>query len=160
MRSPYLKIIGLTVFSLIAATGCVAERPTTDGHGLAESDLGHEDDHLHEELYEPHNPGPSAEAAAVADAWLTAFTSGSTDTDAWVSTLEPHCFSSYCELLAHTDPEQIPTDVPIGAATVVTNDRADTVIATAPADGGTWTVALLTTADGHWKVYSCTWEAT
>lgn len=111
-------------------------------------------------MYEPHSPAPGADAAAVADTWLVAFTAGGSETEAWYSTLEPYCFVSYCELIAQTDPIQIPTEAPTAPATVTTTDRADAVVATAPAAGGTWTVSLLATAEGEWEVYSCTWEAT
>jgi hypothetical protein len=159
MRNRYPKVTSLFAFALLGLAACTSDAPPAVDAQHSESDVGHEDGHEHGELYEPHTPAPGADAAAVADAWLDAFTAGGTETAAWVSTLEGLCFQSYCDLLAQTDPSRIPTAAPTGAATAAATERADVAVATAPAEGGTWTVELLATAEGAWEVYSCTWES-
>lgn len=159
MRFPHLNAFLATVLALLALAACTPDLSNTDAADADESDVGHEDGHEHGELYDPHDPAPGADAQATAEAWLAAFTAGGADTAVWVEELAPFCFRSYCELLADTDPDRIPTAAPTGPAEVAATERADAVVATAPAEGGAWTVALLATADGAWQVYDCTWTA-
>lgn len=159
MRSLHTFLAPFAVFALVALAACSGDpSPEPDPTTPAESDQLHEDDHEHGELYEPHTPEPGADAAAVADAFLAAFTAGGTTTATWYDGLDAYCFSSYCELLAQTDAAEIPTEAPTAPATAEVGDRPDAATATAPAEGGTWTVSLLATADGQWQVWDCTWS--
>jgi hypothetical protein len=167
MRSPFTFVRSLMVFVLLALAACSDGTSSEPDAPLAESDQQHEDDHGsdhddhdHGELYEPHTPDADADPAAVADAWLAAFTAEAEDTTAWLATLEPYCFSSYCELLAQTDAANLPgpDQSPTGPAVLGESDRSDAAVATAEAEGGVWTVSLLATADGEWQVWDCAWE--
>jgi hypothetical protein len=156
MNTARQTLFALLVAATLVLSGCSPATPdtappttTTPNPAAEEADHDHDD-----------GPGPAISvppppaALNAATAYVRAWARPHLDHDTWYAGTRPLATPAYAQLLADTDPANMPAQVVTGPARAVSATTA-VVVADVPTDTGTVRVRL-TSADGRWLVATCT----
>jgi len=148
-------VIALT--AVLGAAGCSGPTPhppataTASPPDAAEQEA--EADHDDGPGAAPSVPPPAA-ALAAADAYVRSWARPQLDRDTWYAAIRGLATPGYAQLLADTDPANVPARAVTGPPRAVSSTAA-VVVADVPTDTGTVRVRL-TPVDGRWLVATCT----
>ncbi|GAA3952052.1 hypothetical protein [Actinoplanes auranticolor] len=163
MNSSQLRMAILTGV-LAAAAGCTSTTAVPDDRPnqapavtvaststSADTDADHNEDHDDGVGTAPSAP-PATAALLAAQTYVRRWARPTQARDAWYADVQPLVVTAYGQLLADTDPTQVPARVVTGIAEPVSSTTA-VLVADVPTDAGPIRVTVINTA-GRWLIAS------
>jgi hypothetical protein len=154
MNTARQAFLTLSLAAALVLSGCGQATPDVTPPATTPNPASEEADHDHADGPGPAiSVSPPSAALAAATAYVRAWARPHLDHDTWYAGTRPLATPAYAQLLADTDPANVPAQAVTGPARTVSATTA-VVTADVPTDTGTVRVRL-TPIDGRWLVATC-----